>query len=119
MLQAILIHHFSMFWDCLGSVFRLNYQIMLALYTCGSMHWTSFEFRGLFHVSGAIFPCFGTIKRYVSVLKITCLNAMLHTCHALVEWHVMPLDRSLAFVRVCMHFGCFNSYRMATDVSVA
>ena len=42
--------------DCLGSVFMPHGQIMLALHTCGSMHLSSFEFRGLFHALGAIFP---------------------------------------------------------------
>ena len=42
--------------DCLGSVFILRHQIMLALHDYSSMHLPSFEFRGLFHALGAIFP---------------------------------------------------------------
>ena len=44
------------FWDCLGSIFILCDQIMLALHDYSSMHLPSFEFRGLFRALGAMFP---------------------------------------------------------------
>ena len=107
-----------MFWDFLGSVFVLHGQIMLALHSYYSIHMQSFEFRGLFHASGAIFSCFGTMHR-VSMLEITCLYAIFHPlpCFGRVAFYALG---SVLGMRARVHaFRLSLFHLMSTDVSVA